>query len=505
MKKRLLFAFIGLFIWACQSQKPLSVSDEIIQFKIIQINDVYEIDAISAGKVGGLARVASIRDSVKKVEPNTFYFLAGDFVNPSLLGTIKVDGERLQGKQMIEVLNASELDLVTFGNHEFDVKENDLQNRLNESNFKWTSGNVRQVTPNGYQPFKIVNDQRNEEVSDYEIFEVQNASGHSLRFGIISVTLPSNPKPYVHYGDIYDEMERIYHQAKAESDLVIGMTHVSLEQDIEIAKRLPEIPLIMGGHEHFNMVVEEGKTMITKADANVASLFVHTFQYNTRTKELTFDSELVKVTDRHRAKPEVQVVVDKWNAVLDQNLKTIIANPDQVVYIADEPLDGTDVASRSIQTNLGGIITEAMFKSYDSKADLAITNGGGIRIDDRLQGDITAKDVFRILPFGGKVLKVDMTGELLTDVLNFGWHANGTGAYLQHHLVSRDAQGQWLVQGKPIDKNKQYAVVLNDFLLEGLDIPFLTKESPGIQSIYFPEEEELAFDIRKAIIQFFEK
>ena len=71
--------------------------------------------------------------------------LAGDFLNPSLIGTIKVDGERVRGKQMIEVLNAMNIDLVAFGNHEFDIPKKDLQNRINESSFPWISSNKSSI------------------------------------------------------------------------------------------------------------------------------------------------------------------------------------------------------------------------------------------------------------------------------------------------------------------------------------------------------------------------
>ena len=106
-------------MFGCQTQTATTAasqafeSNENIVIKIIQINDVYEIDAVNNGKSGGLARVATIRDSIANQNPNTWFFLAGDFVNPSLLGTIKVDGERLQGKQMIEVLNLASRSRVT--------------------------------------------------------------------------------------------------------------------------------------------------------------------------------------------------------------------------------------------------------------------------------------------------------------------------------------------------------------------------------------------------------
>ena len=44
------------------------------------------------------------------------------------------------------------------------------------------------------------------------------------------------------------------------------------------------------------------------------------------------------------------------------------------------PLDGNDNANRGVQTNLGGIITEAMAWSYSDEVDAALVNGGSIRI-----------------------------------------------------------------------------------------------------------------------------
>lgn len=509
MKKLLLPILTGFIMLGCQTQTATTTSsqelksNENIVIKIIQINDVYEIDAVNNGKSGGLARVAGIRDSIANQNPNTWFFLAGDFVNPSLLGTIKVDGERLQGKQMIEVLNLSGLDLVTFGNHEFDIKEPDLQKRIDESEFTWMSANVRQVTKDGNKPFYKQTLTGREYFSDFMIYTAENSNGDRVNFGVFGVTIPSNPKDFVHYDDIYDESVRAYNEASQNSDFVLGLTHVSIEQDKEIARRIPDIQLIMGGHEHNNMLVNVGKSVIAKADANVVSLYVHTLTYNPATKNLIIDSELVPVTDKYSSKPEVQAAVDKWNKILDQNLKTVLDDPYEVVYHAAVPLDGTDTASRSEQTNLGTILGKSMSLAYDNQPDGAFSNGGGIRIDDRLSGDITGKDVFRILPFGGSVLLVDMTGKLLRKVLDFGLNASGTGAYLQRYNIDQNPRGEWQVKGQPLDDSKTYSVAVNDFLMLGLDIPFLTKDNPGVLKIYTPKEDEIAGDLRKCIISYF--
>src|SRR5947208_3000844 len=90
---------------------------------ILHFNDVYEIDAVGGGRAGGLSRVASVLRELKRTQPAVLTTLGGDYLSPSALGTAKVDGQRLAGRQMVSVLNALGVDWATFGNHEFDVPE----------------------------------------------------------------------------------------------------------------------------------------------------------------------------------------------------------------------------------------------------------------------------------------------------------------------------------------------------------------------------------------------
>ena len=498
---RILFLAIAFsFVLGCAAPKDTINNSEAITLKIVQINDVYEIAPLNGGEYGGLARVAHIRDSIKAKFPNTYLFLAGDFLNPSLLGTLKVDGERLNGKQMIDVLNAMDLDLVTFGNHEFDLDEEYLQKRLNESNFEWTSANILHVTENGKKPFESHRNGKVSPVSDYASYTVSGKNGAGLKFGVFGVTVPSNPKNYVSFKDIYKEAERAYNSALQNNDFVLGLTHVAIDEDIEIAKRLKSVPLIMGGHEHNNMLEKEGTTIIAKADANAKSVYVHTLIYNPTTKNLNLNSDLVMVTDKTGSSNKVENIVEKWTDLMNLKLKEVIENPDEVIYHARIPLDGTDDASRANQTNLGELITMAMANAYLDNVDAAIVNGGSIRIDDKLSGDITSTDVFRILPFGGIVLKVDLKGSLLKQILEYGESQSGTGAYLQRFNLSEGNKGNWHVGNDAIQDEKIYSVAISDFLLRGLDIPFLTPENPNIVKIYHPKEDETAGDVRKAII-----
>ena len=497
MLQRIILPFlISLLLYSCKKDPS---SDEIT-FKFIQLNDVYEISSLSGGKYGGLDRVAHVRDSIKNENPNTYMFMAGDFLNPSLLGTIKVDGKRLKGKQMIEVMNAMDFDLVTFGNHEFDLDEEDLQLRLNESNFQWITSNIYNVTETGRNPFSI---QKKDTVAIPEsyILEIDDQTGNSVKIGFLSVTLPSNPKDYVYYHDIFSASTRVYNSLKDQVDLVMGLTHLEIEQDQELARKLVDIKFIMGGHEHNSMLLNEGNTLISKADANAKTIYIHTFTFNKKIKDLKIDSKLFPIDERTASQPKVAAIINKWNRLLDMKIKEVIDDPAEVIHTSDIPFDGTDSANRGIQTNLGDMITEAMAWAYNNEVDAALVNGGSIRVDDMLPNDLSSLDVFRILPFGGSIIKVDLKGSLLTKVLDYGKEKRGTGAYLQRYNVGVDPNiGVWLIGGEKIEPQRTYSVAFSDFLLKGYDIPFLKPDHPDVLNVYKPAKGENANDICKTII-----
>lgn len=502
--KRLLYFFIFcLFIvLGCnETNSSTSIKDDgIITFKLIQLNDVYEIAPLSGGKYGGMARVAHISDSIKAENPNTLMFMAGDFLNPSLLGAINNEGERISGKQMIEVMNAMQFDLVTFGNHEFDIGEAALQKRLNESTFSWASANVRQIKDGEIAPFKIENESGSDPVRDVYNKSITDADGTTIRLGFFSVTINSNPRDFVSYGDIFSEAKRAYTSLQSSSDIIIGLTHTTIEDDKKLAEALPGVPLIMGGHEHNNMLVLVNNTVISKADANAKSIYIHTVTYNKNTQEIRLESKLFPVDEKIPSQAKVEAIVEKWNQILVTNIEAVIANPNEVIYYASPPLDGTDSANRGIQTNLGDIITEAMANSFNENVDGALVNGGSIRVDDMLAGDITSLDIFRVLPFGGPVVYAEIKGSLLLQVLDFGKEKGGTGAYLQRYNLEESPSGGWWIGGMPIELSKVYRIAFSDYLLKGYDIPFLHPDNKEVIKIYTPLTIEAASDIRKAVI-----
>jgi len=493
--KSILYLLFISFLSSCSKE------DGKIDFTFLQLNDVYEIAPIQGGAYGGMARVESVHKELLNENPNTMLFLAGDFLNPSLLGSIKVDGERVRGKQMVEVMNAMNFDLVAFGNHEFDVSQKDLQNRLNESNFPWISANIKLKTDQGTLPFYKERNGQKESVGETFIKEFSDEDGTKIKIGFVSVCIPSNPKDFVEYDNMFEKVSASYNAIKDHVDVVFGLTHVTLADDKKIAKLLPNIPLIMGGHEHTHSNDFVGNVQISKADANAKTVYIHKISYDKNTKATSVTSELKEINASIKVDERVGGIVKKWQTILVAQIKNVIQYPDEVIFDAKTPLDGRDTPIRSVQTNLGQVITKAMSFAFNDKVDCALVNGGSIRIDDQLRGPVSAVDIFRVLPYGGGVLKVGIKGRLLKRVLNYGIAAQGKGAYLQRFNAHK-IDNQWMIKNKVLNLNKIYTVAFSDYLLKGLDIPFLTTNNKDITSVIPPKNNDLTFDIRKVVINY---
>src|SRR5215471_7983115 len=219
----LVLAFLGLFIVRPHAEPPSSPA--IVT--ILHFNDVYEITPVQAGRVGGLARLATVRARLKAQHPGLLTELAGDYLSPSALGTAMVNGERLAGRQMVAVLNVVGLDWATLGNHEFDVGEAAFHARIAESKFHLVSSNV---TDKNGEPFSGI--------VTHAIVLV-NAEGRTVRLGLLGLTIDSNHQPWVQYKEPVSAARAAVAELKGKCDAIVALTHLTLAGDQQIAEQVP--------------------------------------------------------------------------------------------------------------------------------------------------------------------------------------------------------------------------------------------------------------------------
>ena len=452
----------------------------------LHFNDVYEIGAIDGGKIGGLARVATFARQLRRTLPGVVTTLGGDFLSPSALGLAEIGGERLAGRQMVSVLNAVGVSWATLGNHEFDVREAEFRARMAEARFPVVVSNV--VDSSGKRfPNTVAS----------AVLRLRTAGG-TLRVGLIGVVLRDNAPAWTRFEEPLAAATReVTALADSNVDVIIALTHLTLAADQQLAEQIPQIALIMGGHEHENYLIRRGPhfTPIVKADANIRSVALVRLTLPGRGARPVVDVRFVPIDSSLREDPAVAREVSTWVARGDSAYRAAGMDPTATVTKLTEALDGREATVRVRPGRLTTVIAEAL-RAEVPGAEVGLMNGGSIRIDDVIApGPITQYDVIRVLPFGGRVSGTTMTGALLEQVLQQGETNRGTGGYLHPVGVTRDGE-RWLVGGAPLDPARRYTVATTDFLLTGKEkgLGYLAPGNAGLGPIINYR------DIRQAVI-----
>lgn len=449
---------------------------ESVRITLLHFNDAYEIKP-RPGALGGLARVAALRAELRKNNPKrTFTILAGDALSPSALGMVDVDGEKLAGRQMIASLRAVGVDFATFGNHEFDLKFDQFTARLRESELRlplgvggtgsriyWFSDNVSDASDS---PFPGV--------IQSLVLHVQGDHGTTVKVGLLGLTTNSNQPGYVKFRDPIDAARKQVRQWREDRscDLILAVTHQTIEEDERLAMSVPEISLILGGHEHENSYTHRSGLAhppIAKADANTKTVYVHDLTFDTDCRRLRIDSRLEPILPDLPEDADAARVINDWydrgTAAFEAEFKY---KPGDLVFVSPQNLEGRDNLVRSGRTNLTRLITDSMLQAAGSEA--AILNSGTIRLDDVIPaGPITYYDIHQILPYSGTIISAQIYGELLKKILDRGAAIPQDGGFLQTANIEGNSVTGWIIKGTPLNPSTQYTISGTSYMMGGLE------------------------------------
>ena len=484
-----------------------NVDDGRISINYLLINDVYEIAPLAGGSVGGMARVATLKKTYLRSNPNTYLVMAGDFLSPSVFNSLKYEGQRIRGRQMVEAMNAAGTDLAVFGNHEFDINESELQSRINESAFRWVSSNTFHKKDSIILPFVKGSSNDPDPFPTTWIQQVTDADGTQARIGFIGITIPFNKAPYVSYTDPLTTAEKLYDELKDSCDAVIAVTHQLVKDDILLAKHLPGLAMVLGGHEHDMRFEKVGKVFVMKAHANAKSAYAVELQINKKRNRLRVKPELKMIDGNITDDPTTAAIVDKWTEIANSNYAAIGFDPTKVILTTSDPLDGRESQIRKQTTNMTALIVKAM-EAAAPEADAVILNAGSVRVDDILPMPITEYDVLRALPFGGGIILADIKGSLLIQTLDAGRTNIGTGGFLHHSeaLSYNPETNTWSLKNAIIDPVKTYRIAFPDFLFTGSEanMEFLKQDNSAVLKVYpyVATPTDLRSDIRLAIVNY---
>ncbi len=436
-----------LVLWLALA--PAAAQPQVLT--ILHFNDDYQLTAVDNGKAGGLDRLAAVVVEYRRREGALLLF-AGDLISPSVESSI------FKGAQLIDGLNLLGVNAATFGNHEFDYGPAELAKRVAESRFPWVVSNA--FAP-GLTPFPGTR--------PYLILTVG-----AVRVGIMGLiteeTVAASSPGNTTFGDPVAVARALIPILRRNgAQVIIALTHLHMADDQALLRQIPEIDLVIGGHDHDPLTATVDGRLIAKAGSDARWLGV---------TRLALDGsragrhELIPITDQTPADPAMAALVKRYTSQLSRELEVVIGE-------TTVSLDARNAVVRQQESALGNYIADVMRAAV--QADLAMTNGGGIRTNAVFPaGRITRKDVFAWLPFGNVVVKVAVPGLAIRQALENGvsdWERVG-GRFPQVSGLrysfnpTRPAGSRLLdvrVGDRPLDDAAVYTLATNDFMLRGGD------------------------------------
>lgn len=455
---RRLLAALTLFAAGCASQ----LSQPATRFKILQINDVYKIEGLEGGQLGGMARVRTLRKLLESDGTEVLVLHGGDVLFPSVMS------KYLEAKPIVDVMNLLDGDgakydysmFVGLGNHELDKSDDKiLLARLKDSQFTWVATNTDYCkSATECEPLRTVA----EPVAETVVVKVGK-----LRVGLIGLLYPME-KPYARVYDVIPAASDAYWALVEDTDIVIAITHQEMGDDVRLLQALPGLDAVIGGHDHLFTQQQVGSSWITKADADAKSAIVW---------DITVDRNSVKTTpirvvlDATMPKdPAVDARVQEWMARLSETL-----GGNETLGNTEDLLEGVEPAVRGRETALGNLLTDVAREQMGT--DVGILNGGSIRINDNIPpGPITKYDMEGIFYYTNSLVAFPVTGQQLLDMLRNSVSRvdAGDGRFLQVSGVRfkyRKSDGGFVVDpadvqvgGKPLDVNATYSMATIDFV-----------------------------------------
>jgi 2',3'-cyclic-nucleotide 2'-phosphodiesterase (5'-nucleotidase family) len=427
-------------------------------FTLLLVNDIYKMGEVRGR--GGFARLAAIAKAERAKGVPMLYAHAGDMFSPSLMSGFD------QGAHTVELLNVAPPDVFVPGNHEWDFGKDNYFKLVSAAKFPFYVANMTMADGS-----KLPNH------VERKVFDLG-----PVKVGVFGVALENSPL-MSSTGDLKfsNEMAAVRAQSKAlrdaGADVVVAVTHTDFMKDLEIA-RSRQVDVLLTGHDHDLRVSYDNRTVMVESGEEgeyVTAVDIYATIGERDGKRTVTWLPRFRIIDSGTVTPDpaALTIVKAYEGELSRELDV------QLGTTAVE-LDSRSATVRSQEAAIGNMIADAIRVS--TGADVAITNGGGIRANKVYApgSSISRRDILSELPFGNTTAMVEITGKDIKDALENGVSQidNRAGRFPQisgmRIVVDAKAPvGSRIVSvevgGKPLDPAAKYKVGTNNFMMDGGD------------------------------------
>lgn len=335
----------------------------------------------------------------------------GDAVQGDTIGTLS------KGEYIIDIMNKLGYDVATPGNHEFDYGMDQFNKLVEKADFDYISCNF--VDKDGNPVLKP--------------YVIKEADGVKIAFVGISTpkTITTSTPTYFQdgngnyiYGFMQDDTgEKLYAAVQSAVDAarkegakyVIAMAHLGIETDCQpwtssdVIVNTSGIDVVLDGHSHSTIA---GDIVKNKEGKDVILTSTGTKLANIGCLTITADGKLSTALINDDGMGDT---IAEIKSGYEEIVNTVVAST-KVELTVNDPVSGERMVRRQ-ETNLGDLCADA-YRAM-SGADIAVVNGGGIRVSIPA-GDITYGQIIAVHPFGNEMCVVEATGQQILDALEMG-------------------------------------------------------------------------------------
>jgi len=417
---------------------------------------------------GGSARLVTAINAARERAENSILVDGGDQFQGTLFYTY------YKGKLAAEMMNKEGYDAMTVGNHEFDDGPEVLAGFMAAVDFPVLMSNA---------------DVSKEPALAGKLMKSTVIEKGGEKIGLIGLTPQdtdelASPGPNITFSDPVAAVQGEVDKLTAEGvNKIVVLSHSGYNVDKKVAAGTTGVDVIVGGHDNSllgNMEGAKGPYPTMVGDTAI----VQAYAYGKYLGELnvTFDD------DGNIVEAAGQPLLMDAGVTEDAPTVARIAEAAQpleeirskVVAETAEPIDGERGSCRAEECAMGNLVADAMLdRVKDQGIEIAIANGGGLRasID---AGPVTMGEVLTVLPFQNTLSTFQVTGATLVEALENGvsQYEEGAGRFAQvagmSYAFDPTAEvgsriSDVMVGGAPIDMDKLYGVVSNNYVRGGGD------------------------------------
>lgn len=388
-----------LLLFVCTSS--ISAQDAL-HFTILHTNDEHSnliphpvVDYHSTQPnpaLGGFARLGGLIQKIRSEKEYSgepvLLFSGGDIIGGPAFGWLALKGYAAE----LDLMQMAGYDGIVLGNHEFDFGTNVLASYLSEAGYPDAHSHTSVLGTNFNIPAE--HPLSNAQIKRTVVRTLSNGLKVGY-FGLlgedaISKTAFPDPVTFSHYADA----ARIAVDELMDDgvDVIIAITHSGQVEDVDLAQRVPEIDVIVGGHFHTALYepIIVGKTIIVQAGSYLRYLGQIELRWlpdEQRVKVRNDENSTpfqIPVDDTSPIHPEIAERVlwyeTELNKIVTEFTDESITDIRQRIALSDFPLSASPPKKES---NLGNFITDALRlvsqNETGTKTDIAVQANGAIR------------------------------------------------------------------------------------------------------------------------------